>query len=444
MAQAEIQVNAEFPEKLKFLFEPSRYKVAYGGRGGTKSWGFARALLIKGVQQPLRVLCARELQKSIKDSVHQLLEDQIKFLGLGAHYQVLQSEIRGPNGTVFGFQGLRHNVTDIKSWEGADVCWVEEAQKVSKSSWNVLVPTIRKAGSEIWVSFNPEYEEDETYQRFIVGKPSGAVVEKVSWRDNPWLTPELRAEMEDTKARNIDDYLHVWEGECITVLDGAIFADELRAAKIEGRIGDVPYERGRSIEVIFDLGFSDQTAIWLVQNVAFQYRFIGYYENNRKPIEHYLQWLQAQSLVYNKIWLPHDGFSQRLGQSQGTIAKQISDAGWQGRVKRVPRLSKKNQLNAARRVFPNAWFDRENCKQGLKALHQYQYDIDPTTKTMSKNPLHNWASNGADAFLYSALVVRPAEDIPDEEAVEESSAIARALTRAKQMKNFGGSLGWMR
>ena len=195
------KTRAEFPEKLQCLFRPARYKVLYGGRGGAKSWGIARALLIQGAAKPLRVLCAREIQKSIGDSVHKLLSDQIKALGLAGFYEVQKTVIRGRNGTEFTFHGLKHNVTNIKSAEGADVCWVEEAQTVSKSSWATLIPTIRKPGSEIWVSFNPELEDDETYQRFVANPPTGAVVVKVNWSDNPWFPDVLRQEKDDLKAR---------------------------------------------------------------------------------------------------------------------------------------------------------------------------------------------------------------------------------------------------
>lgn len=158
--------KVQFPAKLEFLFKPARYKVAHGGRGSAKSWGFARALLILAAQKPLRILCTREVQKSIKDSVHRLLSDQIQAMGLGHLYQVLETEIRGANGSLFVFAGLaQHTVESIKSFEGVDIVWVEEAQAVSKRSWDVLIPTIRKPGSEIWISFNPLLETDETYQR---------------------------------------------------------------------------------------------------------------------------------------------------------------------------------------------------------------------------------------------------------------------------------------
>jgi len=183
--------QVEFPVKLECLFKKSRYKVLWGGRGGAKSWGIARALLILGTKSPLRILCAREFQTSIKDSVHKLLSDQVVALGLTDFYEVIDRTIRGKNGTEFNFVGLKNNVANVKSYEGVDICWVEEAQTVSSRSWDVLVPTIRKEKSEIWISFNPDFESDATYQRFILHAPENAIVQKINWNDNPWFPETL-------------------------------------------------------------------------------------------------------------------------------------------------------------------------------------------------------------------------------------------------------------
>ena len=179
------ETNAQFPVKMASLFDKARYKIYYGGRGAGKSHSAAKALLILGAKSQIRVLCAREYQTSIKDSVHKLLCDQIELMNLQGFYEVTQTAIRGKNGTEFAFVGLKNNVANVKSYEGVDYCWVEEAQTVSRNSWNVLIPTIRKEGSEIWVTFNPELETDETYQRFVVRPPEGAIVQKINWNDNP-------------------------------------------------------------------------------------------------------------------------------------------------------------------------------------------------------------------------------------------------------------------
>jgi phage terminase large subunit len=209
MSQRVIDLPAPFEE----LFEPHRYKVYYGGRGSGKSMNFARALLLMGASRPLTVLCTREVQTSIADSVHRLLREQLEEIGLGSFYRVTQNAIYGQNGTEFIFKGLRFNVREIKSTEGVDVCWVEEGQAVSADSWDVLIPTIRKPGSEIWISFNPLDETDPTFQRFVISPPDTAFVRKVNYDENPYFPDVLRQEMEWLKKRDYQSYLHIWEGE---------------------------------------------------------------------------------------------------------------------------------------------------------------------------------------------------------------------------------------
>jgi phage terminase large subunit len=228
-----LMMRYEFQAKFQPLFRPTRYKVYYGGRGGLKSWSFARALLLQGAARPLRVLCARELQISIADSVHRLLVDQIDALSLSAHYHVTKTQIIGPRGTEFIFKGLRHNSQEIKSLEGIDICWVEEAQSVGRDSWDLLVPTIRKEGSEIWVSFNPGSPDDETYRRFVLSPPPDSAVVKVGWEDNPWLPQTLRAEMEHCRSIDPEAYAHIWGGEPRIISDAQVF---------KGRYAIEPFE----------------------------------------------------------------------------------------------------------------------------------------------------------------------------------------------------------
>lgn len=213
----------QIAEPFEPLFTPARYKVFYGGRGGAKSWAFARVLLLMGLQKPMRVLCCRELQNSITDSVHKLLCDQISELGFDGRYNITQKTITAPNGTEFIFKGLRHNVNEIKSLEGCSIAWVEEAQTVSKDSWDLLIPTIRKEGSEIWISFNPGRPDDETYVRFVKEPPDDAIVVKVGYQDNPWLPDTLRKEMEYCRRISIDDYRHIWEGEPSVLTEAQVF-----------------------------------------------------------------------------------------------------------------------------------------------------------------------------------------------------------------------------
>lgn len=215
-----------FAPKFDILFKPARYKVLYGGRGAAKSWEIARALIIKGLQSKLRVLCAREIQHSIADSVHKLLSEQIYEMGFAPWYKITKNTITGVNGTEFIFSGLRFNVREIKSKEGIDICWIEEAQSVSEESWDVLIPTIRKEKSEIWLSFNPDAETDPTYRRFVIDPPPDSFVRKVGWQDNPWFPDVLRQEMEYLKRVDYEAYLHVWEGEVRRISEAIIFKNK--------------------------------------------------------------------------------------------------------------------------------------------------------------------------------------------------------------------------
>ena len=401
-----MEAQAVFPEKLSCLFDPprSRYRVLYGGRGGAKSWGIARALLIKAAQAPMRILCAREFQTSIRDSVHKLLVDQITAMGMMGLFEITQSSIRGLNGSEFFFVGLKNNVSNIKSFEGVDICWVEEAQSVSRLSWNVLIPTIRKEGSEIWVSFNPELEQDETYQRFVVSPPPGAVVQKINWSDNPWFPETLRAEKDALKARDPAAYATVWEGVCRQTVDGAIFARELEMADIDGRIGRVPYDPVKPVHAVWDLGWSDQTAIWFVQFIGMETRLIRYIEDSQKTITHYLAELQKFGYVYDTMHLPHDAQNKTLAANGRSIEEIVRAAGHH--VSILPKVPVADSINAARTIFANCWFDRENAGEGLNCLRHYRYEVDPDTGQFSRNPLHDQYSHGADAFRYIGLMIR--------------------------------------
>lgn len=402
-------MRVEFPDKLRMLFEPkARYRVAYGGRGGAKSWGFARALLILGASKPLRILCAREIQKSIKDSVHQLLKDQIIALGLEGFYSVTNTAIIGKNSTQFGFEGLKHNITNIKSWEGADICWVEEAHTVSKASWDVLIPTIRKDGSEIWLTFNPELEDDETYQRFVVSRPPGCEVVKINWSDNPWFPDVLRQEKDYLKQKDPTAYENVWEGNCKAAVEGAIFAKEMQKAAQEGRITKVPYDKSKPVDIFFDLGRNDKTAMWFVQQIGYEFRFLSYYELSGEHFSHYVKYAKGLPYAYGTLYLPHDAENELLAADK-TIKQQAAEAFPGCRVVTIPRIPQKAlAINAARGIMDRCYWDAEGCPDGLTCLRRYAYKVDPETGKVSREPEHDtpW-SHGADAFLAVGQSILP-------------------------------------
>ena len=237
-------VQIELPPKLIPVFSDKyRYRGAYGGRGSGKSLNFAKMVAARGYQQPLKILCARELQNSIKDSVHHEIVAAIESEPwLAANYEYGESFIRGKNGTTFIFKGLRHNAREIKSTAGVDICWVEEAEVVSEASWSVLIPTIRKPGSEIWATWNPESSESATNKRFIVNPPESCCIVKMNYMDNPWFPAELEAErLHDLKYRP-ETYGHIWEGECLEITDAQVFRNcyEIADFEIDGSFG-VPY-----------------------------------------------------------------------------------------------------------------------------------------------------------------------------------------------------------
>jgi len=227
-------IDVEISEPLEFLWDPHRYKVAFGGRDSTKSWGFASNLIAMGHEKPTRILCAREIQKTINQSVLKLLGDTIKRMELSDFYDVQKNAIYHENGTEFLFAGLKHNVDNITSTEGIDIVWVEEARNVSEDSWSVLIPTIRKSGSEIWITFNPKLATDPTFVRFVAPyiehiqrqgfyQDKRIHVQKINYDDNPWLSDETRNEIEFDRNRDHDRYLHVWEGECVVHNEARIF-----------------------------------------------------------------------------------------------------------------------------------------------------------------------------------------------------------------------------
>jgi phage terminase large subunit len=335
-----------------------RYYVAYGGRGSAKSWTFARALLIQCQHEPLRVLCCREVMRTISESVHQLLVDQIKALGLEGFYDVGETSIRGANGSEFLFAGLRSmDVHKIKSYEGIDIAWVEEAQAVSKKSWDILIPTIRAPRSEIWVTFNPELDTDDTYQRFVAHPPEGAWVQRVTWLDNPWFPEVLEKERQHLQKTDPDAHAHVWGGAPRTVVEGAIYAKEVTAMVEERRITRVPYDPKLPVHTIWDLGWNDQTSIIFAQKVVSEVRIIDYEEESFLRFDEWAKRLKEKPYNYGEHYLPHDG-ANNLQAAGGLSAQKILTPLLRQRPKIIPRPpSVEVPIRAARMLFPRVYVD---------------------------------------------------------------------------------------
>ncbi len=406
------QIDAKFPSKLQFLFRPYRYKVARGGRGSAKSWSFARALLLLGAKRPLRILCAREVQLSIKQSVHQLLKDQIRLLGLEGRYTVLDSEIRGSNGTKIVFTGLSTLTTDtIKSFEGIDICWVEEGQTISKRSWAILLPTIRReshifesgvSSSEIWVSYNPDLESDETHQLFTINKPRDCVNTLMNWRDNPWFNDVLNEERLRCLETEPDAYPNIWEGRCRPAVEGAIYYKQIEEMENQGRICNIPYDPMLKVHLVFDLGFTDKMSIGLVQKNLSELRLFDYIGGTRRSLSDYDLELKAKPYNWGSVFLPHDGFSKghQTGQSTADVLKTF---GWDV----IPReniveMTVEEGIRNTRLKLPRLYIDESRCAPVVESLKRYRRTINKRTDAEGR-PVHDQYSHDADMVRYLCL-----------------------------------------
>jgi phage terminase large subunit len=228
-----MNISINLPAAFKGLLEPMRYKVYYGGRGSAKSWSFATALVMRALSKPTRILCTREQQNSINDSVRALLVDTIERMGVGESFDCYRDELRTNNGSLFSFEGLKYNTKRIKSLEGYDIAWVEEGDAVSRNSWNILLPTIRKKDSEIWVSFNRDLADDPVYQLFVENPRPNSIVKQVLFSDNPWCPVELKELAEYDRVTDPERFAHVWLGEAWGRSDAVVFSGKYRIKEFD-------------------------------------------------------------------------------------------------------------------------------------------------------------------------------------------------------------------
>lgn len=392
-------MDISLPKVFQPLFEKHRHKVAKGGRGSAKSESIGRYLLIRGAEKKRKIVCGREFQSSIKESVYDMLGDFVSTYQLDSFYNVMKSEIRGANGTTFSFVGLHHNINSIKSMYDVDAFWGEEAQTFSAHSLRLLLPTIRAKDSELLFSMNPELEEDPAYEMLVLNPPPDTLIIEANYWDNPYFPDNLRQLMEHDKQKNFQLYLNVWEGKCKAAVEGAIFATEIEKAGVEGRITSVPYDKTKPVDIFWDLGRADKTAMWFVQQIGYEFRFLRYYENNGEHFSHYLKYAKELPYTYGKQYLPHDAENEVISADK-TIRQQAVDAFSSG-VLIIPRIPKKAlAIDAARGIFDRCVFDKTLCADGLTCLRKYAYKYDPETQRTSREPDHDtpW-SHGADAFM---------------------------------------------
>jgi phage terminase large subunit len=402
------------------LLEPARYKAAHGGRGSGKSHFFADLLIEDSLcEKGLRSVCIREVQKSLKDSAKRLIEDKLQEhrLGEADGFKVFREVIETPGDGIITFQGMQdHTAESIKSLEGFKRAWGEEAQTLSARSLSLLRPTIRANGSQLWFSWNPRRKNDPVDEMLRGGAlPTGAVVVKANWSDNPWFPSVLEQERQDCLRDKPDQYDHIWEGGYAGVTEGAYYAQCLAEAKAKGRIGNVSPDPLMTYRAIFDIGGTgakaDAVAIWICQFVGREIRVLNYYEAVGQPLATHLAWLRANGYGNALIILPHDG-STNDKVYDVSYESALRAAGFEVAV--IPNQGKgaaAMRVESARRLFPSIWFNKDTTQGGIDALGWYHERKDET-RNIGLGPEHDWSSHGADAFglmcvAYEAPIERP-------------------------------------
>ena len=418
--------------------------MAYGGRGGGKSHAFANLVLLRCLQERTRVVCIREVQNSIKESVKQLITDKIVQNKLEEVFDVLDTEIRGANGSLIIFKGMQsYNAANIKSLEGYDVCWVEEASNISHLSWRLLRPTIRKPGSEIWVSYNPVFDTDAV-DAFFRGPhpPNDATIIEINWNDNPFFTDAMRDEMQRDFAADPEMAEHVWNGGYQVISEGAYYARDIALAEKEGRIAPVDYDPQFPVYSSWDIGVDDYTSVWLWQEYDQRVYVLDFYEVSgdgaQQVVEAFLPELNpdidaaaAQLIVlgrkkpfeYGRHFLPHDVKNREWGSGARSRIEILMALGVKP-IKRGVSQDPADRIAATRRLLPHVVFNRsERVEKGLRHLRRYSRKWNETLGSYT-TPLHDEHSHAADAFGEFAMncaISKPKtdkRDVPKELAWE--------------------------
>lgn len=406
------------------VFEPllgrARYKGAYGGRGSGKSWFMASLLIDYALcNNGFRAVCIREVQKSLKESAKRLIEDTIEQHGVGSRFNVLADRIETPGGGVILFQGMQdHTADSIKSLEGMDVAWTEEAQSLSARSLELLRPTIRKPGSELWFSWNPRRKVDPVDVMLRGDRPTDSVVVRANYNNNPWFPKVLEQERLDCLRTNADQYTHIWEGDYITVSSGAYYAASLATARAEHRIGRVAADPLLPLKAFCDIGGtgarSDAFSIWIAQFVGQEIRVLDYYEAQGQPLASHVEWLRSKGYTSEKaqIVLPHDGSTQEKVYDV-SFESALKSIGYGVTV--VPNQGKgaaRSRIESARRLFPSIWFNESTTQGGLDALGWYHEKTDEH-RNIGLGPDHDWSSHAADAFGLMCVAYEPPVKKPE-------------------------------
>lgn len=410
-----VETTIKLPPKMVDLFEGDyRYRCAYGGRGSGKTRSFALMTAVRGYVWGTsglqgQILCGRERLNSLEDSSFTEIKLAIQDHDwLMDYWELGERFIRSRDGRIqYTFSGLRENIGSIKSKARILLAWVDEAEDVSARAWQILVPTVREEGSEIWVSWNPEHEGSPTDERFRQNPTPDMKVVEMNYRDNPWFPDVLEQERLNDRTHRPRDYDHIWEGGYRENMEGAYYALEMLEAKEQERICHVPHEKGLGVITAWDLGVGDDTVIWFMQQVGQERRIIDYYANSGKALDHYVKVVKDKPYTYDHHILPHDVQVRELGTGK-TRLETLDNLGLLTRdIVICPNIPVDDGIEAVRRFLSTCWFDSEKCKHGIKALRAYRRDYNERLRTFQARPLHDWASHAADSFRYLAVGLKP-------------------------------------
>jgi len=393
------------------------------------------------------ILCGREYMNSLDESSMAEVKAAIRAEPwLAAHYDIGETYIRTRCGRIeYCFAGLRHSLDSLKSKARIKLLWVDEAEPVSEVAWQKAIPTVREHGSEIWVTWNPERKASATHRRFRESPPGDARIVEINWRDNPFFPEVLeKARLEDMALRP-DSYDHIWEGDFVSVVEGAYYASGLSGAKSGGRISNVAFDPLHTVRLFCDLGGAgaraDAFAIWPAQFIGREIRVRDYYEAQGQPLDAHLAWLRAKGYGPGRaqFWLPHDGAtSDRVHNVSYESA--LRDAGYEVTV--VPNQGKgaaAARIEAVRRLLPAIWFDEATTEGGRDALGWYHERRDPT-RGLGLGPNHDWSSHGADAFGLMCIAYEEPRVSP---AARRRGPNHTDFTGARGRSHYSGPGGWM-
>lgn len=407
-------VQLEIPEKLIDLFSgEADVRAADGGRGSAKTRTFAkmtavRALMWDAAGRSGQILCGRQFMNSLADSSLEEVKAAIRSEPwLLASFDIGEKYIKTKSGRIYyTFTGLDRNIASVKSKARILLCWVDEAEPVTDEAWTTLIPTLREEDSELWVTWNSKRKTAPVEKRFKGVDDPRIKYARVNWRDNPWFPAVLeRVRQRDLRDRP-DQYPHIWEGDFVTVVEGAYFAAPLTLARSEGRIGRVAADPLMTKRAIWDIGGTgakaDACSIWIVQYIGRELRFLDYYEAQGQPLATHIEWLRLNGYGSALCTLPHDGATNDRVHDV-SYESALRAAGFEVQV--IPNQgagAAMRRVEAARRLFPSMWFDEAKCQGGLDAIGWYHERRDDE-RAIGLGPEHDWSSHGSDAFGLAAV-----------------------------------------